>query len=317
MDQSRRQKLAQVASMYYEREMTQSAIAEELGVSRAKVYRLLKEAREKQVVQIIIDWPIQRDEQLEALLKQRFSLTEARVLRTSPQDESPTWQLLGQLGAGYLEQVLEDDMTMAVCVGRSTYEVIDAISSGFQAKVHVAQAMGSMPFSVEELDSAALARRLAEKLGGEVMYLSSPLMVDSAEAAEVLRSQQGIRQTLIAARAADVALLGIGNLDPTTSGFVRGGFITSEELDALAEEGAAGDMAGRFFSLNGELHECEYNQRVIGITFEALRDIPRTVAVAMGVDKATAILGALRTGIIDVICTDDRAAAEVLRMEQS
>lgn len=55
-------------------------------------------------------------------------------------------------------------------------------------------------------------------------------MADSAEAAEVLRSQQGIEHTLTAARMADVALVGIGNLDPATSGFVRAGFISPEEL---------------------------------------------------------------------------------------
>jgi DNA-binding transcriptional regulator LsrR (DeoR family) len=42
----------------------------------------------------------------------------------------------------------------------------------------------------------------------------------------VLRSQQVIKRTLTASREADVALVGIGNLDPATSGFVKAGFIT-------------------------------------------------------------------------------------------
>lgn len=312
MDESRHQQLAQIASMYYEQEMTQSAIADELDISRAKVYRLLKEAREEQIVRITIDWPIQRYHELEESLRQRFDLTEALVLKSAPQEESPTLQLLGQLGARYLEQILEDGMTMTVCLGRSTYEVINAISPSFKAKVHVAQAMGSMPFSLQELDSAALARRLAQKLGGEVLYLSSPLMADSAEAAAILRRQQGIERTLLAARSADVALLGVGNLDPRTSGFVRADFITPEEMAALVNDGAVGDMAGQIFTLAGSLHPCQYNQCVIGITFEELREIPTTVAVAMGLEKTKAILGALRTGIINVLCIDDWTASEVL-----
>ena len=53
-----RELLAQVASLYYEEEMTQDAIAKQFGLSRIKVYRLLKKAREEQVVQITIHWPL-------------------------------------------------------------------------------------------------------------------------------------------------------------------------------------------------------------------------------------------------------------------
>jgi DNA-binding transcriptional regulator LsrR (DeoR family) len=213
-----------------------------------------------------------------------------------------------------MEQILEDGMTMAVCVGRSTYEVIHAIRPGFRAMVHVSQAMGAMPFALQEIDSAALARHLAIKLGGEVRYLSSPLMADSPEAAAMMRSQRDIRRTLDAARAADVALVGIGNLDPAISGFVRAGFISGEELQQLKQAGAVGDIAGHIFNQDGQLQPCSYNQRLIGITLAELGQIATTIAVALGREKARAMLGALRTGVVDVLCTDDRAAEEILRI---
>jgi DNA-binding transcriptional regulator LsrR (DeoR family) len=120
----------------------------------------------------------------------------------------------------------------------------------------------------------------------------------------------------MAARAADVAILGIGNLDPATSGFVAAGFITPTELAELVASGAAGDVAGQIYTLNGDLHPCEYNRRVIGITLAELRQIPTSLAVAMGQAKAKAILGGLRTGAINVLCTDDSAAREVLRLNR-
>jgi deoxyribonucleoside regulator len=315
MDGSHHALLAQIASLYYEQGLTQQAIAKQLGLSRVKIYRLLKEARAEQVVQITINWPVERNSPLEDALKQRFGLKEALVLRTTPDNTSSPLQRLGQLGARYLERVLTDGTTLAACLGRSTYEVINAIRPGFHAKVRVAQAIGSMPFAMGELDSAALARQLALKLGGEVLYLSSPVMADSPEAADVLRSQQGIERTLMAAREAHVALVGIGNLDPATSGFVKAGFITPDELRELANDGAVGDMAGQIFTLEGELHPCEYNRRVIGITLPELCHIPTTVAVAMGREKARAILGCLRTCTVKVLCTDDQAASEVLSLD--
>jgi DNA-binding transcriptional regulator LsrR (DeoR family) len=315
IDENHHELLAQVASMYYDQQLTQSAIGEELGLSRVKVYRLLKEAREEQIVQITIHWPIKRDIHLEKALLQAFDLNEALVLTTNPDTRATTLRRLGQLGARYLEKVLKDGMTMAICVGRSTYEIIHAIRPGFKAGIHVAQAMGSIPFAVEEFDSVALARELAEKLGGQVLYLSSPLMADSPEAAEVLRSQRSIERTLSAARDADVALLGIGNLDPTISGFVKAGSITPDELITLAKDGAIGDIGGQVFTAAGELHPCDLNQRIIGLTLAELRRIPLTIATAAGLDKASAIQGALRTGVIDMLCIDDQAAQEVLRLE--
>ncbi len=314
MDVSQQELLAQVAALYYEEELTQNDIAAQLGLSRVKIYRLLKQAKEEGVVQVTINWPLARDAELEKELACRFGLKEALVLKTVSPGRSQVLPRLGQLGARYLERVLQDSMTMAICLGSSTYEVIHAISSDFQAKVRVAQAMGSMPFTLAELDSAALARQLAQKLGGEVLYLSSPLMADNPEAAGVLRSQREIERTLAAARQADVALVGIGNLNPAKSGFVEAGFISPGEMAALAAGGAVGDMAGQIFTLSGELHPCEYNRRIIGITFDELCQIPTTIAVAGGPEKTKAILGGLRTCAIKVFCTDDQTAREVLRI---
>lgn len=308
--------LAEVASLYYEEELTQNEIASRLGLSRVKVYRLLKQAREEQIVTILIDWPIKRDARLEREMCQRFGLAEALVVQSMSADQSASLHQLGQLAARYLEQVLQDGTTLTVCLGRSTYETINAIRPGFRARVRVVPALGNMPFAMREMDSGALARRLAQKLGGDGLDLSAPAMADSAAAAEVLRSQRDIRRTLEAAENADLALVGIGNLDSNQSGFIKGGFITPEEAKSLVGAGAAGDIAGRIFTADGQFHANAYNDRIIGISFEALRHIPRTIAVAMGLEKAQAIRGALRTGVVQVLCTDDHTANAVLNLEK-
>lgn len=315
LDESHHELLARTAAMYYEQEMTQDAIAAHLGLSRVKVHRLLKEARAAQIVQFSIAWPIARDPQLEDLLRQRFDLIDALVVKISPAVHTPAIQRVGQLTARYLEGVLQDGQTLAVCLGRTTHAVIRAIRPEFRAQVRVAQAMGSAPFGPQEEDSASLARQMAHKLGGEVLYLTSPMMADSAEAAEVLRRQPDIQRTLDAARAADVALLGIGDLDPASSTFARAGFLGPDELAILRRAGAVGDIGGQIFDIHGALVPCAYNQRVIGITLDELARIPATIAAAAGATKGPAILGALRAGTVTVLCTDDQAATEVLRLE--
>ena len=319
LDEIHHDLLAQIASMYYEQELSQSEIGARLGLSRVKVYRLLKEAKEAQVVQVTINWPVERDARLEKALCQTFGLDLALVMNSTPQDvprrgDETALRRLGQMAARYLERALEGGMTLAVCLGRSTYEVINAVRPGTHARVNVAQAMGSIPYAIPELDSAVLARQLAHKLGGQVLLLSSPLMANSPAAAAVLRSQPGIERTLQAARNANIALLGIGGINPETSHYVRAELITAQQLCQLEAEGAVGDLGGQFVRASGELHPCAINDCMIGLTLDELRRIPNTVAVAMGPDKGKAILGALRSGVLNVLCTDDQTAVELARL---
>jgi deoxyribonucleoside regulator len=316
IDEQRHELLANIASMYYVGEKSQNEIADELGLSRVKVYRLLKEAREEQVVKIVIDWPIERDSRLENNLIQVFQLKKALVLKTNATYNVGGLHRLGQMAARYLELILEDGMTLSVCLGRSTYEVINAVHPTFSAHVNVVQAMGSIPFAIQDMDSPALARQLAHKLGGQVFYLSSPLMANTPEEADVLRRQRLIEATLNISRNADILLLGIGGLNPEMSRYVQLDIIPADTLREMEAEGAVGDIGGQFYNLSGKLHPCVYNQCMIGLTIEEMNRIPNTIAVAAGIYKAKAILGGLRTGVIDGLCTDSQTAEEVLRLEK-
>lgn len=298
--------------MYYEQEMTQNDIAEALELSRVKIYRLLKEARESQVVRILIDWPVKRVQELEARLVGQFGLEQALVLQSGAAHLALLRRQIGQMAARYLERLLVDGATLAICFGSTTYEVINAIRADFQVNVTVMQATGSLSHALKEFDSSALTRQLAQKLGGEALYLSSPLLADNAEAAKVIRQQAVVDQTLAQVRRADIALVGIGDLDPVESSFVRAGVADSDYLRSFRERGAIGDMAWQVFNSAGELFPCELNQRIIGVTLNELRPIPQTIAVAVGLNKAAAIVGALRTGVINVLCTDEDTAAKIV-----
>jgi len=314
-EDSHHQLLAQIGSMYYEQDKSQNEIADEMGLSRVKVYRLLKEAREENIVKIVIGWPIERDSATEKQLSEVFHLKKAFVLRSKPTDDSVALRRLGQITANYLEMMLEDSITLAVCLGHSTYEVINAVSPTFQAHVNVVQAMGSIPFAVQDIDSAALARQLAHKLGGQVLYLTAPLIANTPEEAVVLRRQKSIELTLKASRKADILLLGIGNLDPKSSRYVQADMISADQIKVLEGEGAVGDIGGMFYNIDGDLQPCSYNERMIGLTMGEMKQIPNTIAVAMGRKKVKAILGALRTGVIKILSTDLETARAVLKLE--
>ena len=67
--------MAEVARLYYVRELTQQQIAERLGVSRFKVLRLLEQARTEGVVRFEIDEPVPVLDELSRGLEERYGIT--------------------------------------------------------------------------------------------------------------------------------------------------------------------------------------------------------------------------------------------------
>jgi DNA-binding transcriptional regulator LsrR (DeoR family) len=78
-----------------------------------------------------------------------------------------------------------------------------------------------------------------------------------------------------------------------------------------------GDVCGYFYNQQGVLLDLELHRRLIGISWEGLTHIPVVVGVAGGRRKAPAILGALRSGVIDYLVTDSEAAELILALDAS
>jgi DNA-binding transcriptional regulator LsrR (DeoR family) len=88
-----------------------------------------------------------------------------------------------------------------------------------------------------------------------------------------------------------------------------------ESRDDLRRMGAVGDLAGHFFRADGSFLE-PWSERVLAIPIAELRGVDGVFAVAAGRGKATPILGALRTGVIDVLVTDRQTAEAVLKLDR-
>ena len=67
--------LTMIASLYYNDNLGQAEIARLAGVSQAKVSRLLTEARNRGIIRISVEPFLPRQEDLEAQLIEKLSLT--------------------------------------------------------------------------------------------------------------------------------------------------------------------------------------------------------------------------------------------------
>jgi DNA-binding transcriptional regulator LsrR (DeoR family) len=119
-----------------------------------------------------------------------------------------------------------------------------------------------------------------------------------------------IKAATEAAAARELALVGIGALDESAP-LVRYGHLSKADRERLLSAGAVGDTCTRFFTAEGEPVRV-LDDRLIAIEWEHLLAIPRVIAMAAGMDKVAAISGALRSGVVNVLITDEATAARVL-----
>ncbi|RME73812.1 MAG: sugar-binding transcriptional regulator [Chloroflexi bacterium] len=308
--------LARVASLYYEKNMTQGEIARQLNISRPQVSRLLAEGRRTGVVKIIIQYPTDKFTTLRLGLLERFRLKEAIILPASNMGYAQLIEQLGAKAARHLEERLEDGMTLGISWNTGVYQVVNALQAASQRKVTVVQLTGAVGSINPLLDGPDLTRWLAQTLGGQYRYLPAPLLVESAATRDALLKERSIRETMELFEKMDIALVGIGSLTPALSGLLKAGYITEAELREMIRLGGVGDICTYHYDLHGNILPLELHNRIIGVSLETLRRTPWVIGVGGSLDKAAAVLGALRLGVLDCLVTDDIAARAVLKMSE-
>lgn len=317
-DYERQALLAQIAELYYMQNMSQADIAQRFGFSRSKVSRLITESRDSGTVQIRINHPVRRDSALEARLAKAFRLQEVHVLQTSLHNEVQSLRSLGRLGAYYLNEHLTANSTLGISWGTAIYEVAQALRQRNYPDFRIVQIIGSIGYGDPAVDGPELARNIASVFSGKYFTLNSPVIVKDMQARDTLIGERHISDVLALGLQADHYLVGIGSTTPEHSALVRAGSVLAKEMQSINKlTGAVGDICARLYDENGSFEDIEFNQRVVGISLQQLRDAKGTVVgIAGGEAKAPAILGAVRGGLIDVLITDDKAAARVLELDQ-
>ncbi len=303
--------LVLVASLYYEQDYSQQQIADRLEISRSNISRLLKEAKQKGLVEIHVRKPISTVPALEREFRERFGLHAAMVARNRSHTAADSLAAAGQLAAQYLKEVLRPNSISAIAWGTGVSAAVTAFPTSQSMNVDVVQMLGSVGTVDSVIDGPELARQLALKLGGRYYYLHAPLFVESQAARDVIIEQPMIADTLRRARRADAALVGIGTTEMGASSFLRAGHLTEAQLAELRAQGVVGETCGQHFDIRGG-SDYDINRRVISVTLADVKHIPHVIAVACGLKKTRSILGALRGGYVKALATDEVTAAAVL-----
>jgi DNA-binding transcriptional regulator LsrR (DeoR family) len=298
--------LLRICYLYYKEEKTQEEISTLFGISRFKVNRLLKEARDRGLVTIQIHDPLEKLTKMEASLAKKFGLRGAIVVRMSRYNGQSPEEQVGKVAAQYLSRIVRGYRVLGVSWGRTLYHVVTNVTPVEAKHLSVVQISGGLG-TIEGTDTNILTMMLSQKLGATATVIQAPVIVRDRTTRDTLLQESRIREALARAREADLAILGIGVVN-REGGLWKAGFLNEKDEVRLKRAGAVGALCGRFYTREGEGCETDLDDRIVGLSLEELRKIHHKIGIATGREKAQAISGALKGRLIDVLVTDEETA---------
>lgn len=303
--------LLRVARMYYLEELSQEEIASQVAFSRSTISRMLDEARKRHIVRFSIGHPMEREADLERRMIERFGLDGVHV--ASPSVGVDAGLAVAMTAARLLVAICKRATILAVSEGLTIASVVEQLPPCAFRDLVVVQMLGALSVGNPTADGPSVVRRTSEKLGGTYRLLPAPLLVGTRSLARALRKEESVANAIALASHADVALIGIGGIDPPQpAGRIFQGWLSEAERHRVYEAGAVGHISGHHFDANGNHIVTPFCDRVISVGLDQISSVSKVVCTAYGPAKVAGIRGALRGGLLDILVTDARTAAAVL-----
>ena len=309
--------LTKIAVLYYQNGATQDEIARRFSISRVKVGRLLKKARDEGVVEIHVRHHPVYSASLEQRLQRTFGLKRALIaLDQSSEDDQR--QQVATVVSKYLSSHMRDGDVVAIGQGRNVAAVAENGCSVDNCNVRFVSAIGGTYPAGDEVNADHICRKLARRFNGSAETLYAPAYVEPPELVDIFMENPTIKQTLDRARKADIALVGIGDMNEGSHMLKLGWFTHEDLLRGRSELGLVGDVMGyEFFRLDGHCDASMMKGRIVGLHMDELRRVPCVIGMASESSKVLAIHGALKTGCIDILATSVNNALALLSLAES
>lgn len=302
MDEQTYALATKAAWYYYMEDNTQAQIAEVMGISRAKVIRLLEEARAQGIVQFSFRKNDSQRISAEQLLIDRFGLKDAFVVPT-PLDSSAINQSIAQSAAHYVSDHLREDGYLNIGYGDTVSRMLGFLAKNREESLNVVSLTGGVSYYLPTVGTTAYSMRL--------FLTPSPLVVSSRQVRDALLDEKSLQDVSTMTEYADMSVVGIGAAVEGAT-VLRNGILNEGELAVLKMQGAVGDILNHFIDKDGNLIQTEIEDRVISTDLDKLRQLKNVVGIAGGKDKVTAIKAVLNGGYLNVLITDSDTATELL-----
>jgi deoxyribonucleoside regulator len=308
------QLVVKVAQMYYLDGLKQEEIAKQIGISRSLISMILSEAKERGIVEITVRDPFLNDDELSRRLNVHYPRTAFTVIPTSSRDATARRKLVAQRAADVLARSLKGEEVVGLAWGRTCLELVHAFRPvGEKLSLSVVPLIGGSSQTAPYFQINEMVRVLAERAGGTPFFIHAPALVSDREERDLHlggSAMQPIRQRW---KKMDVVVTGVGEMGgehPDREAYLG----ETEVRRDVGQRDASGDICARYFDHRGRFIVDEYYDRVVGVPVEDLEAARTALCMASGVEKADAIVGALKTGVPTQLVMDEPTARAALEL---
>lgn len=291
-----------VAKLYYRSDFSQQKIAQELGVSRPSISRLLQYAKDKGYVNIQIVDPVEDMSIMEQRLKDKLHLKDVKIASSTINDEEEIKKYISIAAAQYLDGIIKDGDIIGVGWGTTLYNMSQALIPRSIKGSQVVQLEGGLSNSEWNNYSREILENFANNFNTVAQYLPLPVIFDNKATKEQVDKDRYIKRILELGRHANIALFSVGTVRPNAL-FFRLGYTDIQEQEKI-QRNSVGDICSRFFDVEGRVCNRDLDERTVGITLSELRDKEYSIMISGGEGKINAIKASLKGRYANVLITD-------------
>lgn len=305
--------LVEIAVMYYLEGKTQTEISKEMFMSRPKVSRMLKKARDLKIVDIHINYDSDDFNRAIKQIKHRFNVENVVLVKTL-QDEDDTIKEIGRAAAHELKFHLKDDLKIGMSWGRTVRSLVESFKPKNLNNIKVVELFGAVEYVEDHQQFLSIGYDFCNKINGTFFSLPSPLYIKDKIIRRELIKNPIIKNTLKMIDECDLIITSLGVVDSNLPQRIWDAHVDEQTREELLDLGAQGYLCAHFFNQNGEFIDHEMNHNIIGIKTETILK-KKMFLLAGGKSKCKAIYSVLKGGLVNTLVSDDETMKRILEYD--
>ena len=303
-----RREMMIVSKAYYVEHKSKVEIAEELGMSRFRVARLLAQAEESGVVTHTLNSGGMITELSEAVAH-HLNIQHANVLEVYG-DVPSVRTAVGRAIGLYLHDIIEDGEVLGIGWGRTLNAMFDDLDElpNVEVRLLTGHNAGDKGNSARRLLRRALALT-----GGPGYPFPAPFFIDDARTANALRREPNVVSTLAGFSRITTAVVTIGVIGPRPISIAYS-TLPPHFSEQLMRSGAVAELCGFALGEDGHMVDARLGRHCLSISPAQLQRVQRVIAAVSDPAKARAVRAACLSGIVNDLVIDVELALALLRL---
>lgn len=294
--------IIKTAWYYYLENMTQQRISDLLGISRMRVIKLLEKARSSGVIQFKIREDSASRMLLEKSLQEQFGLKDTFVVPTNPDEENIN-ETVARAAAMYISDRISKDDVINIGYGDTSSRILNNLATMTEHPISCVSLTGGVNYY--------LPNTLSSVFNAKLYLMPAPLLVSTKQLAETMYQEASVKEINRMLNVSKISVVGIGGINDDAT-IVKSGVLNKNDLLYLQMQGAVGDILSHFIDKDGNPVNTDFEDRLISISMEKLKELKNVIGVAAGNSKISAIKATLQGKYIDILVTDENTALKLL-----